>query len=90
MASLRLLSPSKLDEELSLYLAVSPIAVSLTLIQEEDRVQLPVYYTDRALRGTEERYPLMEKLAFVLITIARKLKPYFQAHTIVVHTDKPL
>ena len=32
----------------------------------------------------------MEKLAFVLVTAARKLKPYFQAHTIVVLTDKPL
>ena len=32
----------------------------------------------------------MEKLAFALITAARKLKLYFQAHTIVVLTDKPL
>ena len=29
----------------------------------------------------------MEKLAFALITAARKLKPYFQAHTIIVLTD---
>ena len=32
----------------------------------------------------------MEKLAFVLIIATRKLKPYFQAHTIVVLADKPL
>ena len=32
----------------------------------------------------------MEKLAFTLITAARKLRPYFQAHTIVVQTNKPL
>ena len=32
----------------------------------------------------------MEKLAFELVTVARKLKPYFQAHTIVVLMDKPL
>ncbi|XP_065637810.1 uncharacterized protein LOC136071000 [Quercus suber] len=32
----------------------------------------------------------MEKLAFALVTVARKLKPYFQAHTIIVLTDKPL
>ena len=32
----------------------------------------------------------MEKLAFALIIAARKLKLYFQAHTIVVLTDKPL
>ena len=32
----------------------------------------------------------MEKLAFALVTTAQKLKPYFQAHTIIVLTDKPL
>ena len=32
----------------------------------------------------------MEKLAFTLVTVVRKLKPYFQAYTIVVLTDKPL
>ena len=32
----------------------------------------------------------MEKLAFALIIAARKLKPYFQAHTIIVLTDKHL
>ena len=32
----------------------------------------------------------MEKLVFALVTMARKLKLYFQAHTIVVMTDKPL
>ena len=32
----------------------------------------------------------MEKLTFALIMAALKLKSYFQAHTIVVQTDKPL
>ena len=32
----------------------------------------------------------MEKLAFALVTATRKLKPYFQAHTVVILTDKPL
>ena len=40
-----LLSPSKLDEELYLYLAVSPYAVSSTLVREEGKIQKPVYYT---------------------------------------------
>ena len=53
-------------------------------------MQKPVYYASRAFRGAEERYPPMEKLAFALVTAARKLKPYFQAHTVNVLTDKPL
>ena len=32
----------------------------------------------------------MEKLAFTLVTIARKLKPYFQAHTVIILIDKPI
>ena len=32
----------------------------------------------------------MEKLAFALVTVAHKLKPYFQAHTVIVLIDKPL
>ena len=85
-----LLNPSQPGEELFLYLVVSPAAVSAALIREEEKVQKPVYYASRALRGAEERYPPMEKLAFALVTAARKLKPYFQAHTIVVLTDRPL
>ena len=53
-------------------------------------MQKPVYYASRALRGVEERYLPMEKLAFALLTEACKLKPYFQAHTVIVLTDKPL
>ena len=49
-----------------------------------------MYYTSRALRGTEGRYPLIEKLAFALITASRKLRHYFQAHVINVMTDHPL
>ena len=32
----------------------------------------------------------MDKLAFTLVIVAFKLKPYFQAHTIIVLTNKPL
>ena len=32
----------------------------------------------------------MEKLAFALVTATRKLKQYFQAHPVIVLTDKPL
>ena len=90
LSSLPLLSPSQPGKELFLYLAVSPAAISTALVREEEKVQKPVYYASRAFRGAEERYPLMEKLAFALVTTARKLKPYFQAHTVNVLTDKPL
>ena len=90
LSSPPLLSPSKTGEELYLYLAVSASTVSSALIHEEERIQKPVYYTSRALRGAKERYTNMEKLAFALLIAFRKLRPYFQSHPIVVLTDYPL
>ena len=49
-----------------------------------------MYYTSQALRGVEKRYSPMEKLTFALVTVVHKLKPYFQAHTVIVLTDKLL
>ena len=85
-----LLSPSVMGEELFLYLSVTPHAVSSALIKEEGKIQKPMYYTSKALRGAEGRYPLIEKLAFAFITAFRKLRHYFQAHVINVMTDHPL
>ena len=90
LSSPPLLSPSQPGEELFLYLVASPVAVSAALVREEGKVQKLVYYASRAFRGVEERYPPMEKLTFALVTATHKLKPYFQAHTVIVLTDKPL
>ena len=56
-----LLSPFVLGEELYLYLAVTPHAVNSALIREEGKVQKPVYYASRALRGVEGRLYLKPK-----------------------------
>ena len=90
LSSQPLLNPSMPREELYLYIAVSQAAISAALVRDEGGSQQPVYFISKAFRGAEERYPRTEKLAFALITAAQKLKPYFQAHTIVVLTDQPL
>ena len=43
LSTLPLLSPSQPGEELFLYLAISPAAVSAALIKEEERVQKLIY-----------------------------------------------
>ena len=84
-----LVSPSE-GELLTLYLVVSDFATSAALVRERDRVQHTVYYCNRALRGAEERYPKMEKLILTLVTTSKKLRPYFQAHTVEAPTEYPM
>ena len=84
-----LVSPSE-GELLTLYLAVFDFSTNAVLIRDKYRVQHPVYYCSRALRGAEERYPKMGKLILALVTAARKPRPYFQAHTIEVPTEYPM
>ena len=73
-----------------LYLAISDFSTSAALVREQDRGQQPVYYYDRALREAEERYPKMEKLVLALVTTAKRLRPYFQAHTIEIPIEHPM
>ena len=84
-----LVSPIE-GELLTLYLVVSDFSTSAVLVRDKERVQHPVYYCSRALRGEEERYPRMEKLNLALVTAARKLRPYFQAHIVEVPTEYPM
>ena len=79
-----------MGEKPYLYLVVSNRAVSSALIREEGNVQKPVYYTSQAFQGAEASYLRMEKIVFALLVAFRKLRPYFQAHPIVVMTDQPI
>ncbi|KAK3008068.1 hypothetical protein RJ639_013511 [Escallonia herrerae] len=69
---------------------LTDFAVSAVLVREQDSKQFPIYYVSKVLQGAELCYPTTEKLAFALLIAARKLRPYFQSHTITVLTDKLL
>ncbi|KAK0582161.1 hypothetical protein LWI29_022202 [Acer saccharum] len=73
-----------------MYLSVSEAATSSVQVRQEEGIQKPIYYTSKALLPAETRYSPAEKMALALITAARKLRPYFQAHKIGVYTNCPL
>ncbi|GJX10792.1 reverse transcriptase domain-containing protein [Tanacetum coccineum] len=81
---------TKGKEELIMYLAAAKEAISAVLMTEREGKQMPVYFVSRALRGPEINYTPMEKLVLALLSVSRRLKRYFQAHTIVVITDQPI
>ncbi|XP_024171606.1 uncharacterized protein LOC112177557 [Rosa chinensis] len=65
-------------------------AVSAALVRREDSNELPVYYTGKGFNDAESRYSDIEKFALALLTAVRRLRQYFQAHTIHVLTKQPL
>ncbi|XP_077223340.1 uncharacterized protein LOC143856945 [Tasmannia lanceolata] len=90
LSSPPLLAKPEPGEELLLYLLVSPMALAALLIRDEHNQQKPIYYVSKVLHDAETRYQRVEKLAYALVMAARKMRPYFQAHTIKVLTGQPL
>nr|CAN64574.1 hypothetical protein VITISV_003431 [Vitis vinifera] len=78
-------------EKLYMYLAVSEWAISAVLFRcPSPKEQKSIYYVSRALADVETRYLKMELTALALRSAVQKLRPYFQAHPVVVLTDQPL
>jgi reverse transcriptase-like protein len=77
-------------ETLYLYISLTQHTVSAVLIREENTIRYPVYFVSKMLLDAETRYSMIEKVAFAIIVAARKLRPYFDVHTVVVLTYLPL
>ncbi|XP_024006422.1 uncharacterized protein LOC112082935 [Eutrema salsugineum] len=90
LCTLPALSKPETGETLYLYIAILEFAVSSVLVREDHGEQKPIFYTSKSLDGSEYRYPTLEKFAFAVVISERKLRPYFQSHSIVVLTDYPL
>ena len=67
-----------------IYLATLDKALSSVFIKEERDVQKPIYFISQTLQGAKARYQKLEKLTLALVLVARKLKPYFQSHQMVI------
>ena len=49
-----------------------------------------MFFVSKSLTDVETGYPHLERATLALRTAAQKLRPYFQAHLVVVLTDLPL
>ncbi|GKA82127.1 reverse transcriptase domain-containing protein [Tanacetum coccineum] len=90
IAELPMMTAPQEKEELIIYLAAAKEAISAVLMTERDGKQIPIYFVSRALRGPEINYTPMEKLVLALVSASKRLKRYFQAHTVIVITDQPI
>ncbi|KAM1698613.1 hypothetical protein ACFX2K_030054 [Malus domestica] len=87
MSKASLFSKPEVGDTLIIYLLVSTSAVSSVLIRKDGNVERLIYYASKALQDAETRYSNIEKLALALVMSARKLLPYFQAHSIIMLTN---
>lgn len=86
-----LLSKPEEGKVLYLYLSSLDEAISSVLIKEEGKgVQKPIYYSNKVLHNAETRYSKAEKLVYALVIATKCLRPYFQAHSVVVLIDQLL
>lgn len=76
-------------ETLYLYIVVKENSISSMLIKEESMVQKPVYFVSKVMQGPEIRYTKIEKATLAVMTMARKLRPYFPSYVIKVRTNLP-
>ena len=85
------LASSEVGETLFVYLAVSDVVVSVALFKENaDGRQRQVFFVSKSLADAETRYSHLEQAALAFRVATKKLRPYFQAHPIVVLTNLPL
>ncbi|GKE39098.1 reverse transcriptase domain-containing protein [Tanacetum coccineum] len=90
IAELPIMVAPQEKEELIIYLAAAKEAISAVLMTERDGKQIPIYFVSRVLRGPKINYTPMEKLVLALVSASKRLKRYFQAHTVIVITDQPI
>ncbi|GJR61464.1 reverse transcriptase domain-containing protein [Tanacetum coccineum] len=76
--------------KLIVYLEAAQEEVSAVLMTKREAKQMPVYFVSHALQGPEVNYTSIEKLVLSLVHASKRLKRYFQAHTIIVITDQPI
>jgi hypothetical protein len=94
LSNMTKLCPPETRSTLLLYVSASNSAVSAVLVQEKEEEgklkQIPVYFASEALSGSKIFYSELEKIAYAVIMVARKLRHYFEGHRITVITNQPL
>lgn len=90
------LTPLALGEPLLLYVVGTNQVVSIVLVVEREeeghvlQVQRPVYYITEMLSDSKTRYPQILKFIYAVMVARRKLRHYFNAHSITVVSSFPL
>ena len=84
------------EEPMLLYVAATNLVVSAVMVVERKAEnsdlteQRPVYFINEVFSTSKQRYPHYQKLAYGVFYAARKLRHYFQKHSVTVVSKAPL
>jgi hypothetical protein len=95
---LSILSSPEQGQPLKLYVSTMHSVVSGALVIEKEisqmgkisKQQYPIYFISEVLVRSKKYYSKVEKICYAVVMSARKLRYYFEAHTIRVLTNLPL
>jgi hypothetical protein len=82
-----------------LYISATHIVVSGALVVEKEAAhgagaaakhQHPVYFVSEVLAASKKYYSEIEKICYAVVMCSRKLRYYFESHTIRVLMNQPL
>ena len=73
-----------------LYFVIIDRTIRSILLQEQDKVQRPVYFVSKVLQGPETQYQDIEKATLPVVFATRRLRHYFQSFIVIVMTDLPI
>jgi hypothetical protein len=96
LTSMPILVPPTAREALLIYVAATTQVVSAAIVVERREeghalpVQRSVYFISEVLSETKIRYPQIQKLLYVVILTRRKLRHYFESHSVTVVSSLPL
>jgi hypothetical protein len=89
-------TPNQPVEDLLLYISCTTHVVSTALVVERVEeghtypVQHPVYFISEVLGPSKMKYPQVQKLLYMVLLTARKLRHYFDDHKVIVVTGFPI
>ena len=59
-----------------LYLVVADTTIAMVLVQEDNRIEHPIYYLSRNLNDTEMKYSYVENLALATVQAIQRFRQY--------------
>jgi hypothetical protein len=92
------LSSPEQGQPLILYVSATHTVISRALVVGKETIdsdkatkqQFPIYFVSEVLTGSKRFCSEMEKICYVVVMSASKLRHYFEVHTIKVLTNQPL